>query len=74
MALAGCALGIRPEAVPRALEATVTFESVLGATGSSGGHFFGPSGVAVDAKGADDLLYVADTGNQRVQYLNSSSA
>ncbi len=52
----------------------MTFESVLGATGSSGGHFFGPSGVAVDAKGADDLLYVADTGNQRVQYLNSSSA
>ena len=39
--------------------------------GSDNAHFNGPLGVAVDASGN---IYVADTGNHRVQVFNSSRA
>ena len=45
----------------------VCFVERFGRTGSGDGRFEAPSGIALD--GENDLLYVADTGNDRVQVL-----
>jgi sugar lactone lactonase YvrE len=42
---------------------------VLGGSGSGAGEFIGPKGVALDT--LSDHVYVADTGNGRVQRLAS---
>jgi DNA-binding beta-propeller fold protein YncE len=47
------------------------FEAVLGRKGNGEGEFLGPEGIAVDPVGN---LYVADTGNDRVQKLNPDGA
>ncbi|MBM3497840.1 MAG: 6-bladed beta-propeller [Armatimonadetes bacterium] len=47
------------------------FDRVLGATGSGDGEFVAPSGIGADAAGA---LYVADTGNHRIQKLDADGA
>jgi hypothetical protein len=48
------------------------YESSFGAPGSGAGQFAEPSGVAVDevALGHEGDVYVADTGNDRVQWLS----
>ncbi|NBO53179.1 MAG: BspA family leucine-rich repeat surface protein, partial [Actinobacteria bacterium] len=41
----------------------------IGSYGSADGYFYSPAGIATDSLG---YIYVADTGNHRVQKLNSS--
>ena len=43
----------------------ICFVEEFGSTGSTNGKFNSPTGLALDA--ADDLLYVADTDNDRIQ-------
>ncbi|HEX6652421.1 MAG TPA: 6-bladed beta-propeller [Thermoleophilaceae bacterium] len=45
-------------------------DGVTGASGSGPGQFSGPEGIAVDGTG----VYVSDTGNERVQKLDSSGS
>jgi tripartite motif-containing protein 71 len=45
-------------------------DGVTGSSGSGPGQFAGPRGIAVDATG----VYVAETGNNRVQKLDSSGS
>jgi sugar lactone lactonase YvrE len=45
-------------------------DGVTGASGSGPGQFSGPQGIAVDGTG----VYIADSGNQRVQKFDSSGA
>ena len=56
-----------PSAVPQL--GTVGLLATWGRAGSGPGEFRDPRGVAVDAQGR---LYVADTGNRRVQVLDAS--
>jgi len=51
---------------------TVAFDAVLGTIGSGPGQLYGPCGVAAGSGSAGEVVYVADTGNQRVQYLNQA--
>jgi len=46
-----------------------TFLSSTGTTGTGGGQFYQPSGVAIDSKGN---AWVLDWGNQRVEKFNSA--
>jgi DNA-binding beta-propeller fold protein YncE len=48
-----------------------TFAFKFGSIGSGDGQFFQPSGVAVDGGGN---IYVADTGNNRIQKLNQNGS
>jgi len=50
----------------------LAFVSEWGTEGSKDGQFRGPSGLAVDPSG--EFLYVADTGNQRVQKFTTNGA
>jgi sugar lactone lactonase YvrE len=45
--------------------------AVIGASGSGDGEFYGPKGLVVDT---DGLIYVADSGNERVQVLSATGA
>ncbi len=47
---------------------TFRFVSAFGQKGSGPGHFYEPSGIAVDPIG---ILYVADTGNDRIQTFDT---
>lgn len=53
---------------------SLSFVATLGVTGvagTDGGHFFGPSGVAMDI--ANDHIVVADTGNDRVELFDAGN-
>ncbi|MCJ7823297.1 MAG: hypothetical protein MUP44_00200 [Anaerolineales bacterium] len=52
--------------------ASLELDDWFGMIGSGSGQFFLPAGVAADPKDGTDTIYVADTGNQRIQYLNHS--
>lgn len=56
-------------AVAIAYAQTYSFVLKWGSTGSDNGQFSSPSGIAVDSAGN---IYVADTGNNRIQKFNSS--
>ncbi len=56
---------------PAAGTCTVASQCQAASPGELGGHFNAPQGVAVDASGN---IYVLDTGNQRIQKLDSSGA
>ena len=51
---------------------THLFSSSFGSTGSGNGQFSGPNGVAVDQSSGD--VYVADSGNDRVEEFGPSGA
>lgn len=53
----------------RVLSRTGSGDGVLGGPGSLPGHFLSPAGVAVDEEG---FLYVADSGNHRIQKLDAA--
>jgi DNA-binding beta-propeller fold protein YncE len=52
----------------------VTFERVITGAGSTGGALSEPEGVAVDPDASPDLVYVADTGNDRVKVFDATGA
>src|SRR5689334_8481940 len=51
-----------------AFAAPPPFVTMWGTAGSGNGQFNGPFGITV----AGGIVYVVDTGNQRVQYFNTS--
>lgn len=51
--------------------ATYTFNATLSGPGTGDGQLIGPRGAAVDSSGN---LYIADTGNDRIQKFTSSGA
>ena len=69
LALTGCGMGLR-ETPQVPVEASLSLDAVLGGIGNGSGLFFDPEGVAADPRNGTDVIYVADTGNQRIQYLN----
>jgi hypothetical protein len=53
----------------RKYDSAGTFISQWGSNGSGDGQFNGPAGIAIDSA---DNVYVADTGNHRIQKFNSA--
>src|SRR5262245_51818957 len=64
LALAVSSLGLFAHPVPARAEAPPAFVLAWGTGGTSDGQFSTPKGIAVDAAGN---VYVADSGNHRIQ-------
>ena len=64
-------LGALALALPAAASAAYLFESKWGAAGAGAGQFSSPAGLATDSAGN---IYVADTGNHRIQKFSTAGA
>jgi DNA-binding beta-propeller fold protein YncE len=65
-------IGLITLAVVTPLRANFTYEYYYGSFGSSDGYFSSPSGVAAVSGGEYLYVYVADTGNHRLQRIRLS--